>query len=183
MKPRIFIFSTGEATTDLCKWALERYGWEPILWQDKTLLWEKLKRFYNEPGEVLYRVDADIIPTKNSIKMTELSFRKTWFWQSAGWSLYNHDLGPISLTAMHRKAIDIAKKHIDKAQNELRPETYIWRLPEFYNPRVCRITDIVAGIHGYGQNDRDYERIRVMKALRNQEENYDWKLVDKMRAL
>lgn len=181
MKPRIFVFSIGEATTDLCMWALERYGMEPILYQDNTSLQQKLARFYKEPGDSLMRIDADIIPNKNVMALAKYRFRKgDWWVQTTGFGWYQQRPITISVCKMTRQAADIASQHIDEAADQLRPETAMWRLPEFHNPRRCRVIDLFTGVHGYGQSEKDIERVRQMKTYRGQEQNYDWKMINKM---
>lgn len=183
MKPRIFVFSIGEATTDLCMWALERFGFEPVLYQDNTLLWEKLKRFYNEPGEMLYRCDADIIPNRDSIKITQLDYSETWWWHTKGWGWYRQNITSISIAGMTRQAADIAAKHIDEAKNASRPETAMSRLPEFFSPRRYNVADLVTGLHGYGQTTADIARVRAVKHERRQDELFDWGMFNSIRRL
>lgn len=175
---RCFVFSIGEKTTDLCCELMREYGYEVILFQDGTPLWQKLKRFYTEAlateDDEFMRIDADVIPNKKIQDMFNLS---GW---TCAWGLdwYKQDLGSISIHKMRREIIEKCLAHVDESEPKIRPETYLWRLPE-----INDYTDNAIGfygIHGYGQSDQR-ERIKLLKYLRNQP--YDWDLVERLEAL
>lgn len=175
---KCFVFSIGEKTTDLCVDLMESYGFEVILYQDGSTLWDKLKRFYTEASgeERAMRIDADIIPNSNVKKLAEVATG----WSSAfGYDWYKQDRGSISIHVMDKQSIRECLEHIGEAKNEIRPETYLWRLPNI-NPRTKHIDWFNCGLHGYGQTDQR-ERIKHLKHLR--EQNYDWGLVEKIEDL
>lgn len=178
---KAYVFSIGELTTDLCIELMERYGFEVILYQDQTSLWEKLKRFYTEAlktdDDVFVRIDADIIPNSNVERLLG-DFINGWSCAS-GYDWYKQDRGAISIHVMDRATVKKCLEHIEEAKDKVRPETYLWRLPE-----INKFTDVEedysCGIHGYGQQlHRD--RIKVLKDSRGQ--SYDWDLVERIEAL
>lgn len=189
---KAYVFSIGEKTTDLCVELMKEYGFEVVVYQDQTTLWEKLKRFYTEAlesgDEDVMRIDADIIPNINSLKLTAYcsdsmggsgtSTPKTWVCAS-GFDWYKQDRGAISIHVMHRDIIKKCLEHVEEAKDEVRPETYLWRL-EDVNPHTLVVEDRSCGIHGYGQGDHR-DRIKDLKHMRNQK--YDWKLLEKIEAL
>jgi len=180
---KVWVFSIGESTTELCCELMERYGFEVVLLQDATTLWSKLKRFYTEAlaseGDMFMRIDADIIPNSN-VKVVNGHNSRYPFWQcSAGFDWYKQDRGPISIHYMNRAAIGLCLKDIDKAEHESRPETFVWRLTKL-NPYTHIDWTLNRGLHGYGQIDQR-ERIKNLKDERHQA--YDWELVEAIEAL
>lgn len=176
---KAFVFSIGEKTTDLCCELLKEYGFDVVLYQDQTSLWEKLKRFYTEAlasdDYIFMRVDADIIPNRNVLRLTSNNG-----WNCAqGYDWYSQDRKAMSVHIMERPIIEKCLVHIEEAENQVRPETYLWRLPEV-NPYTSIQTDFSCGLHGYGQKDHR-ERIKELKYNRNQ--RYDWELLDRIEAL
>lgn len=177
---KAYVFSIGEKTTDLCCELMREYGFDVVLYQDQTSLWEKLERFYTEALEssvdyMFVRVDADIIPNRN---VQRLDGDKGWQCAS-GFDWYSQDRKAISIHVMERPIIVKCLKHIEEARDEVRPETYLWRLPEV-NPFTSVQTEFNSGIHGYGQGDQR-QRIKDLKYVRNQK--YDWDLLDRIEAL
>lgn len=175
-----FVFSIGEKTTPLCFQLMKEYGFETRLFQDNTTLWEKLKRMYTEALETdqthFMRIDADIIPNRNVIRLAHIA--EGWSCAS-GYDWYKQDRGAISIHVMERHIIEKCLKHIDEAKDEIRPETYLWRLPEV-NSYTKILDEFNCGIHGYGQGDQR-DRIKILKHNRNQK--YDWNLLDRIEAL
>lgn len=178
-----FVFSIGEKTTSLCFQLMKEYGFETRLFQDNTTLWEKLKRMYTEALETnethFMRIDADIIPNQNVRKLALLGEMNGGWLCASGYDWYKQDRGAISIHVMERSVIEKCLKHIDEAKDEIRPETYLWRLPEI-NPKTSIRDDFNSGIHGYGQGDQR-DRIKTLKHNRNQK--YDWKLLDRIEQL
>lgn len=80
---------------------------------------------------------------------------------------------------MHRDVIKECLKHIEEAKDEIRPETYLWRLPEV-NKQTQVVWDFSCGLHGYGQKDHR-QRIKDLKYNRGQ--YYDWRLLDRIENL
>lgn len=177
---KAFVFSIGEKTTDLCCELMEKYGFEVILYRDETSLWEKLKRFYTEAldteDNVFVRIDADVIPNNNVKRLVKDSLGWTC---ASGWDWYKQDRGAISIHVMDRFTIKQCLENIYEAKNEVRPETYLWRLKDV-NPFTSIEEDFSCGIHGYGQQDQR-DRIKALKDSRGQ--SYDWYLVERIEAL
>lgn len=188
-KIKAYVFSIGEKTTDLCCELMKEYGFEVVLYQDQTSLWDKLKRFYTEAlatgDEEVVRIDADVIPNKNVLKMVEWAKEDEWGrWTCAmGWDWYKQEIGAISIHVMHHSVIEECLNKIESAKNESRPETHLWRLKEvtafteLYNGEG---EEIYCGLHGYGQREHR-KRIKDLKYNRGQD--YDWDLIDRIEAL
>lgn len=180
---KAYVFSIGEKTTDLCCDLMESYGFEVILYQDKSSLWHKLKRFYEDALETedqeFVRIDADIIPNKRTKDLLKVNDGCLWHC-AVGWDWYRQERGSISIHHMKRQAVEICLENIMTAKDKVRPESHLWRLQEFHFPRVCHGIDISCGIHGYGQGDHR-ERIKSLKASRQQD--YDWDLIERIEAL
>ena len=179
---KAYIFSIGEPTTGLCFDLMEKYGFDvQLVYNETSSLWDKLKYFYTKaletPDNAFMRVDADIIPNKNVNRLVD-DFIHGWSCAS-GYDWYKQDRGAISIHVMDRATIKKCLDNIGGAKNKVRPETYLWRLPE-----VNRLTDIEdeysCGIHGYGQKSHR-QRIKDLKHLRHQD--YDWDLVERIEAL
>lgn len=175
---KAYIFSIGESTTDLCVELMKEYGFEVVLYQDDTTLWEKLKRFYAEAletkSDVFVRIDADIIPNRNVLKLQS----KGWTCAS-GYDWYKQDRGAISIHMMTRPIIEQCLAHIEEAKNEIRPETYLWRLPSI-NDLTSIQSDFNCGLHGFGQKD---QRDRIKELKHNRHQPYDWDLLDRIEDL
>lgn len=178
---KCWVFSIGEPTTDLCCELLSEYGFEVILLQDDTSLWEKLKRFYIEALDsqepIVMRIDADIIPKSNITEMRTTNY-KSWVCAS-GYDWYKQDIGAISIHVMNKDIIKKCLDNIESAKNKIRPESHLWRLQGINNH--TRIDDsTVYGVHGYAQKPHR-ERIKALKQQRGQ--SYDWDLVERIEAL
>lgn len=165
---------------------MEEYGFEVILLKDpRTNLWEKLKEFYEKALETddewFVRIDADIIPNRNVIKLSEIpSGLEELKWICAsGFDWYSQDRKAISVHLMHRSVIGECYKYIDEARDKIRPETYLWR-KESINDLTGIAGAFNCGIHGFAQQDQR-NRIQWLKYNRNQD--YDWKLLDRIEAL
>lgn len=174
---KAIVFSIGESTTSLCADQLTRYGFDVEVWLDGTSLANKLKRLYEYDEDIL-RVDADIIP--NRFVKDVIPSKDDWWVCASGWDWYANEIRAVSIHYMRKEALRVGRKHIDEALNMVRPETYISRLPEFYNPRRFRTIDVAAGLHGYGQKPHR-ERIKQLKDKRGQD--YDWSLVERIEDL
>lgn len=183
---KVYVFSIGEKTTQLCCELMSEYGYDVILYQDKTSLWDKLKRFYTEAlssGDLeAMRIDADIIPNRNVQKLVKYHMEDghpvKWTCAS-GFDWYKQDRGAISIHIMDRGIILECLEHIEEAKDKKRPETYLWRLPNV-NQYTAIFDKYNCGIHGYGQQNHR-NRIKQLKYLRDQK--YDWDLIDRIEAL
>lgn len=180
---KAYVFSIGERTTDLCVEQMAGMGFDVVLFQDKSSLWEKLHRFYSEAlatdDQEFVRIDADIIPNRRTLDLIKVNDGCLWH-AAVGWDWYKQERGAISIHHMKREAVAMCLQNIETARSKNRPESHLWRLEEFHYPRVCHLVDISCGIHGYGQADQR-QRIVDLKHSRNQE--YDWDLIEKIEAL
>lgn len=180
---KCFVFSIGEKTTDLCCELMRKYGFEVILLKDNSSLQQKLKRFYVEAlstkDNMFVRIDADIIPNQNAKEIPKFIADYPMWECSVGWDWYSQNRKPISIHYMNRLAVQMCLNNVDKAEKEVRPETYLWRLPNI-NPYVHIDWTLARGLHGYGQTDQR-KRIKELKDSRGQD--YDWPLVERIEAL
>ena len=173
------VTSIGEATTDLCVWSLERQGFEVRLYKSSSSLWEKLKQIYSDIDEDFLRVDADVICNGNVLQLVMLN--EAWWYQARIWEWFRMDLGHGGIQFIRKQCLPALREHIAGAEHLERPESYMSRLAEFHNPRRFESSDIICGIHGYGQSD--IKRIRETKERRGQHGDYDWDLAARIEAL
>lgn len=174
-----YITSIGESTTELCRWSLERQGIKTIVIQSPTSLWDKLCDIYMNATEDVLRVDADVIVNRNVkelIKQTDL-----WWYQSLCYGWFSQDVIHGGIQFVRREAHDAIRNNLSKARKLERPESYLYRLPEFHNPRVCGTFEKVCGLHGYKQ--KDVQRVKETKERRGQLENYDFELAKRIETL
>lgn len=177
------ITSTGERTTQLCKWSLERNGFQVMLIKDDTSLAEKLDYIYTITEEDFVRIDADIIP--NSI-LTEAAVRSScpediWWVQYQIYDWFQQDTAWGGVQYIRKEALPALRNNIKTFYEAERPESQMYRLDEFHNPRRCKGFPAVMGLHGYGQTIEDIERAKQTKARRKQE--YDWQLFERVERL
>lgn len=180
---KAYVFSIGERTTDLCCELMRKYGFEVVLYKDKSSLWDKMKRFYQEAldsgDDYFLRVDADIIPNRNVQEIPKDHIGYPMWVCSVGYNWYMQDRGPISIHYMNRLAIEQCFKHIEEAKDKNRPESHLWRIPDI-NPYTRNEWTINRGLHGYGQQDQR-DRVKALKQSRDQQ--YDWDLIDRIESL
>lgn len=177
-----FVTTIGESTTDLCIWSLKRNGFEVHSVSSDTTLWQKMKLIYEEAYNLdvdFVRVDADVVPNLN---LTEDNLRATgnlWWVQFQTYDWFKQDTAQGGVQYITRQALPALVKRIDEAEHEERPETYMYRIPEFHNPRRCDWNPCIMGIQNYRN---DMERVRETKQRRNQT-GYDWELAEKLGRL
>lgn len=179
MVQQAFVTSIGEPTTETCVWALERQGFKVTLIQDKTSLAEKLKRIYDTAEEDFIRVDADVIVNRN---VKNLKFPPEVWWvqgQTFGWYCQDRIYGGVQMIS--KKALPYLRSRIHEAMQQERPETYMFRLPEFHSPRRCVSQEILCGIHGYGIEDM--KSVAKVKVRRGQIDQYDFELAERLNEL
>ena len=175
---RAFVTSIGEQTTGLCIWSLERQGFDVTLMQDKTSFNNKLQAIYNLAEDDFIRVDADVIVNRNVQKFIESCPEEVWWLQSMSFDWWKQDVGYAGVQYIKKECIPYIREGIKEALHIDRPESYCYRLPEFHNPRRCIGSDIVCGLHGFGQNDMD--RVKQLKKARGQIEQYDFELAKRI---
>lgn len=173
---KAFVTSIGEPTTDLCVWSLERQGFDVSVIQDKTSLAHKLKVIYNQADEDFIRVDADVICNRNVTKL-EAPYG-VWWLQGLTFDWWKMDITPGGVQLITKRALPYLREAITVIKDQDRPETEMYRLPEFHNPRRCLTSDLVCGLNGWGQND--IQRVKKVKAGRGQE--YDFQIAEKLNV-
>ncbi len=178
---KAFVTSTGEPTTDLCVWSLKRSGFDVVLIQNDTSLAEKLKVIYDMADYNFIRVDADVIPNQN---LTEACINyarpEVWWIQFLTFDWYKQDVTHGGVQLIKREAIPYLREKIANSLGLERPETYMFRIPEFHNPRRCESSPVVMGLHGY---KNDIEKAYQTKKRRDQLHYYDFDLSRKINEL
>lgn len=176
-----YITSIYENTADICKWSLERNGFTVFEVKGQDSLAEKLKYIYMHSNDDFLRVDADVIPNKNITYdyVKTLNEKNVWWYQFLTYDWYKQDLTHGGIQFIKREALSLLRENIDKYMKAERPESQMYRLPEFHYPRRGKTIDIIAGLHGYKQSDT--ERVKQTKNRRKQE--YDWELYERITKL
>jgi hypothetical protein len=176
------VTSIGEITRDMCIWSLERNGFDVVVYDDPSTLADKLKRIYHDLDENFIRVDADVVVNRNITPkmMEQLTYHAWWIqFQSFSWFTMDRIWGGVQY--IKQPALKALRENIDAHMRDIRPETSMTRLPEFYDPRRFESHAVIAGIHGFAAQDMD--RIKDLKRARNQYDTYDWELAEKMMEL
>lgn len=178
---KAYVTSIGEPTTELCVWSLERNGFEVVLIKGTDSLASKLDAIYNIAKDDFVRVDADVIPNRSlTPEATQRMSRDVWWLQFMTFDWYKQDLTHGGVQLIRKEARPALREHVHEAFYLERPESYMFRLKEFHDPRRCLTSETVMGIHNY---KNDVNRVKATKTRRNQIENYDFELAERMNAL
>ncbi len=178
---KAYITSIGEPTTGLCFLQLAHMGFDPVVLDGPTSLWAKLQVIYNDANEDFIRIDADVIPNRNVANFWQNTHEAVWWVQSSIFDWYKQDIGTGGIHFIRKEALPALRQGIKPFSDAQRPESQMFRLSAFHEPRRCITSTVVAGLHGYGQND--VERVRQVKRERKQENYYDWDLVEALAHL
>lgn len=174
------LFSIGEATTDLARWALERQGLEVTLVKDSRGLAEKIDEMVDKLDEDILRVDADIIVNKRIKQFIRMARLSELLWaQSMTFDWWKQDLAIGTPTYIKAELLPVLRKYKGVFADSQRPETDLTRIKELYEPRRFGTLDVLVGVHGWGQADVD--RVEAIKRERGQLDDYDFSLARRMR--
>lgn len=174
------LFSIGEATTELAKWALERQGLEVVLIEDNSSLAEKLDYMAEVMAEDILRVDADIIVNKRINQFIRLARISDLLWtQAMTFDWWKQDVAVGTPTYIKAELLPLLRKYKGVFADSQRPETELTRIKELYEPRRFGTIDVLVGVHGWGQADID--RVEAIKKVRGQLDGYDFELARRMR--
>jgi len=176
---KAYVTSIGEPTTELCLWSLERHGIETVLIQDKSSLANKLSMIYEQADDDFIRVDADVIVNRNIRRLPEN--KDIWWWQFHTYDWFKQDIAWGGVQYYKKETLPILRKHMGEAMHLERPESYLYRLKEFHDPRRCIGDPVIMGLNGYKQDD--VARVKYVKTRRKQLDNYDFELSDRISAL
>lgn len=187
---KAYLFSVGESTTDLARWSLERLGHEVIMLGDPNTSFhqkymEFLARALDAKDKWCIRADADMIMGRGLNKMisyAEQQLAGLWWLNGKSFCFHRMELIESTPSVIHLKGIKAAAMRVLSVKQELRPETALTRIPEFYNPRRFAATDYFLGIHGYKQHEGDIARVMNMKAQRDQLKEWDLEMIEKLNA-
>lgn len=176
---RVFITSINESTEQVCKWQLERLGFEVVLLNEVEPWIDKYKKFINFANDNCLRVDADVIVNKNILGCLQLG--DMTMAQFNCYDFYKNDTGNTCPVYYGSKILEIIRQNLDKIDSE-RPETSAWRLPEVVK-HTMTFDKIIYGSHGIGASKEMIERAKQNKIDRGQIADYDFGLVNKMREI
>jgi len=177
-----YVTSIGEATTGICVWQLKRFGFEVILLGGKEDWFDKYCRFIDEAekrNENCFRVDADIIVNKKieSIEFYDYDFYMAQF---TVWDFYKNDISQSCPILYGIDSFKIIKNNLNKIDKQ-RPECSASRLEKIH-PRFVKNSTIV-GMHGFFQDLDDQKRAYESRKRKNQLDEFDFDLVNKIREL
>lgn len=177
-----YITTIGEPTTNLCKWSLERNGFEVVVCEGSSTLAAKLRFIYSDAKDDFIRVDADVIPNRNlnPTMIEEYDDPEIWWYQFMTFDWFQQTTGYGGVQYIKKEALPYLKENISKFLDEDRPETAVSRLPELHNPRRFKSEDIIMGLHNY---KNDIKRVATVKANRGQSNNYDFELARRIEEL
>lgn len=178
---KAYVFATNEPTLELCVWSLERNGWEVIIYQDDTSLWAKLKRLYHEAEDGFARVDADVIVNNNFTPEKLTTIPSVWWIQYCTFDWYKQNITTGGVNVVSYEALPALRHNIGQFELAERPESQMYRIDEFYNPRRCETVSEIMGLHGYGV--KDFQYVVDTKQRRNQLEAYDFQLTERLNEL
>ena len=171
---KAYLTSIGESTEQVCKWQLERLGFEVVLLNEKEDWATKYKRFIDIANEDCLRIDADIV-LFNDFNILDINPNQTLMvqWQVVDfYSFKIHTGQPIYYSKRFLELVRRVKPQID---NE-RPETSLWRNKELN--KYTNTIDEVVGLHGFWQKKEDMERAKFNKLSRGY--HYDNKLIERI---
>mgnify|MGYP001577335249 CR=1 FL=1 len=176
---KAYLTTIGERTTDICKWQLERLGFEVVL-LDKVEPWgEKYRRFIRLANENCLRVDADVIVNKNILECKNLP--DDVMAQFTCFDFYRNDVWNTCPVYYGKEISEIIKSNLDKIGNN-RPETEAWRLPQV-QPLTLILDKKCYGMHGFFQDDATHGRAYQNRKDRGQLEQFDFELVERLKKL
>lgn len=188
---KAYLFSKGETTTELAQWSLERLGFVVVLIYDtNTTFFDKYKLFLemavDSEDEIVVRADADVIVHKNFGKLVddfvnEYNGEGFWWVCGRGFCFLKMETIDTAPQIIARPALLSALANLGKFKDATRPETELTRLADFYDPRRFEAQDIFTGLHGYKQSQSDIDRVIAMKKLRNQYDEWDHDLINKLK--
>lgn len=183
---KAFITSIGEDTTNLCRWSLERNGFDVTVLSGSNSLADKLEKIYNNIDEDFVRIDADVVVNKGCNEQNIRQILRTDYLKDAWWvqfqtyDWFQQNVGYGGVQFIKKEALPILRENISKFKQHERPETELTRSYGMYNPRRFESFDKVMGIHNY---KNDMKRVKEVKARRNQLDNYDFELANKLEEL
>ena len=174
---KAYLCSILERTTSICKWQLERFGFEVIL-LDKVEPWiDKYKRFLEMADEECLRIDADIIPNERIRIFQDSGYLRRNALLAKAYTYDFYANGQMATAPVYYSK-GITKGLKDRITDIDRPETSIWRDRDIH-PQAIVLNEVV-GIHGFFQNRKDIERVVIHKKDRGQSMQYDFDYLDQL---
>jgi len=172
-----FLCSIGERTTEICRWQLERLGFEVIVLDEVEPWLVKYLRFIDMANEDCIRIDADVIVNDKLLLEIDQIPKEMLMAQFQGFDFYKNEVGICSPCFYTKEALEIIRINFDKL-DERRPEATAWRLKDIND--LTWTGERVIGMHGFFQDKETIKRAKKNKADRKQDSLYDWELCDKI---
>lgn len=185
---KAYLTSIGEATTQICKDQLERFGFEVVLLDGKEPWIDKYRKFIeigSEAYENCIRIDADVIPNAG-IKAV---FDDIPYWENilsngpvlmAQWNCYDfyrNGVGVCSPVYYSKEALLIIREDWSELDKR-RPEATAWRIKRINE--YTQTGNAIVGMHGFFQDKGHLDRHLENKIERKQMEEYDFDLAQRL---
>lgn len=180
---KAYITHLNEPTLEVSRWSLERLGFDVTVISGDTSLAMKLAEIYDDADEDFLRIDADVIVSRRLTKRYMYDMEPGIWWRQYyvfDWFRQGPHAGGIQF--IKKPAISYLRKGVQDVMDAERPETELWRMPDFLDPRRCETYHdyLLMGIHGYGI--RDFQYVRDTKTRRSQFD-YDWEMAERLNKL
>jgi len=176
---KAYLTTIGEKTTDICRWNLERFGFEVIMLNKLESWIDKYKNFINIADENCLRIDSDVLVNKNINDCLLLGDKDMVQFQC--FDIYRNDIWVTCPVFYGKTILQIIRNNIEKL-DLYRPETSAWRLPDVL-PHTKSYVDKVYGSHGLFQDEETMKRAYKNKQDRNQLDQYDFELINKLYGI
>lgn len=148
---KAYLCSISESTEQVCKYQLEKYGFEIVLLNEKEDWLTKYKRFLNMADEDCIRIDADIIPNKHILKLANCD---KFIAKAHLYDIYRNETWPLAPIYYSKEALKELKNI--QITDEIRPETFAWRS---FPVEKTSVFETVVGLHGFFQDRKDIDRV------------------------
>lgn len=127
------------------------------------------------------RVDADVVCNSNVLNLIQSQSEHGLWYQSKTFDWFKQDYTWGGVQFICKETLPILRRHVKETKYEERPETYLSRVAEFFEPRKFVSVDLICGLHGYKQKDK--LRVEETKKRRGQYGDYDFDLAYALEQL
>jgi hypothetical protein len=177
---KAYLCTIGERTTEVCKWQLERLGFDVVVLDEVEPWCVKYGRFIQMADEDCIRIDADVILNDKIILDIDQIPENILMAQFQYFDFYRNEVGVGNPCFYSKACLDILKTKLGDI-DEHRPEASAWRLKEIND--FTMTCERVCGMHGFFQDNMTIARAKKNKEDRGQINLYDFALVDKINEM
>jgi hypothetical protein len=174
---KAYLCTIGERTTEVCKWQLERLGFEVVVLDEIEPWCVKYARFIQMANEDCIRIDADVILNDKILLDIDQIPENILMAQFQYFDFYRNEVGGGNPCFYSKACLDILKTKLDEI-DERRPEASAWRLKEIND--FTMTCERICGMHGFGCDKEMLERAKKNKEDRGQINLYDFDLAEKL---